>query len=63
MLPVGEAAKLTGAFGKPRGFATAEPSLATGADYFALLKPRVMSLVVFTALTGLAVRHGRSAQR
>jgi protoheme IX farnesyltransferase len=26
---------------------------ARGSDYFALLKPRVMSLVVFTALTGL----------
>jgi protoheme IX farnesyltransferase len=36
----------------------AEPSLATGSDYFALLKPRVMSLVVFTALTGLAVAPG-----
>ncbi|MDI3469087.1 MAG: Heme O synthase, protoheme IX farnesyltransferase, COX10-CtaB [Pseudolabrys sp.] len=33
----------------------AEPSLATVGDYIALLKPRVMSLVVFTALTGLAV--------
>jgi protoheme IX farnesyltransferase len=33
----------------------AEPSLAGAGDYFALLKPRVMSLVVFTALTGLAV--------
>jgi protoheme IX farnesyltransferase len=28
-------------------------SLASPGDYFALLKPRVMSLVVFTALTGL----------
>ncbi len=28
---------------------------ATPGDYFQLLKPRVMSLVVFTALTGLAV--------
>jgi protoheme IX farnesyltransferase len=28
-------------------------SLASPCDYFALLKPRVMSLVVFTALTGL----------
>jgi protoheme IX farnesyltransferase len=32
-----------------------EPSLATAGDYFALLKPRVMSLVVFTALVGLAI--------
>ncbi len=36
----------------------AEPSLATAGDYFALLKPRVMSLVVFTALVGLAVAPG-----
>src|SRR5918996_1636811 len=27
-------------------------------DYFALMKPRVMSLVVFTAFTGLAVAPG-----
>jgi protoheme IX farnesyltransferase len=32
-----------------------EPSLATGGDYIALLKPRVMSLVIFTALVGLVV--------
>jgi heme o synthase len=36
----------------------AEPSLATVGDYLALMKPRVMSLVVFTALTGLAVAPG-----
>ena len=36
----------------------AEPSLAGVGDYIALLKPRVMSLVVFTALTGLAVAPG-----
>jgi heme o synthase len=36
----------------------AEVSSATAGDYFALLKPRVMSLVVFTALTGLAVAPG-----
>jgi protoheme IX farnesyltransferase len=37
------------------------PSLAgngTAADYFALLKPRVMSLVVFTALAGLLAAPG-----
>jgi len=27
-------------------------------DYFALLKPRVMSLVIFTALVGLAIAPG-----
>ena len=31
---------------------------ASVGDYFALLKPRVMSLVVFTALVGLAVAPG-----
>ncbi|MGE0524008.1 MAG: heme o synthase [Variibacter sp.] len=36
----------------------AEPSLATPGDYFALLKPRVMSLVVFTAFVGLVVAPG-----
>jgi protoheme IX farnesyltransferase len=33
-------------------------SLAAPADYFALLKPRVMSLVVFTALTGMVLVPG-----
>jgi protoheme IX farnesyltransferase len=37
------------------GIAYAEPSLASVGDYIALMKPRVMSLVVFTALVGLAV--------
>jgi protoheme IX farnesyltransferase len=35
-----------------------EPSLATVGDYIALMKPRVMSLVVFTALVGMAVAPG-----
>src|SRR5262244_568298 len=35
-----------------------EPSLATVGDYIALMKPRVMSLVVFTAMVGLAVAPG-----
>ena len=34
-------------------------SLASPGDYFALLKPRVMSLVVFTALTGLMLAPAR----
>ena len=38
--------------------ARAEPSVAGVGDYLALLKPRVMSLVVFTALAGLAVAPG-----
>src|SRR6187551_1708176 len=38
--------------------AYAEPSVAGAGDYFALMKPRVMSLVIFTALTGLAIAPG-----
>jgi len=34
-------------------------SLATPGDFFALLKPRVMSLVVFTAFTGLMLAPSR----
>ena len=36
----------------------AEPSMAGAGDYLALMKPRVMSLVVFTALVGLMVAPG-----
>jgi protoheme IX farnesyltransferase len=32
-----------------------EPSIATAGDYLALMKPRVMSLVVFTALVGMVI--------
>jgi heme o synthase len=35
-----------------------EPSIADVGDYLALLKPRVMSLVVFTALVGLVIAPG-----
>src|SRR6476659_8212685 len=38
--------------------ASAEPSMAGAGDYLALLKPRVMSLVVFTALAGMVVAPG-----
>src|SRR6266704_2469531 len=40
-------------------FAQVEPSLAGVGDYVALMKPRVMSLVVFTALVGLVLAPGR----
>src|SRR5436853_2765723 len=40
-------------------FARVEPSLASVEDYVALMKPRVMSLVVFTALVGLVLAPGR----
>src|SRR5262249_23952698 len=39
-------------------FVRAEPSLASVGDYVALMKPRVMSLVVFTALVGLVLAPG-----
>src|SRR4029077_17792933 len=32
-----------------------EPSIATAGDYLALMKPRVMSLVVFTAFVGMVI--------
>jgi protoheme IX farnesyltransferase len=35
-----------------------EPSIASVGDYLALMKPRVMSLVVFTALVGLVIAPG-----
>jgi protoheme IX farnesyltransferase len=38
--------------------ARVEPSVAGAGDYFELMKPRVMSLVVFTALVGLCVAPG-----
>jgi len=38
--------------------ARAEPSIASVGDYLELMKPRVMSLVVFTALVGLMVAPG-----
>jgi protoheme IX farnesyltransferase len=53
---VGEGASIRGAFPATGGLA--EPSLAGVSDYLALMKPRVMSLVVFTALVGLAVAPG-----
>src|ERR1700689_4213678 len=38
--------------------ARVEPSIAEVGDYIELMKPRVMSLVVFTALVGLLVAPG-----
>src|SRR5256885_5702998 len=56
MALVSEGADLSRPVG--RACARAEPSLAGVEDYLALLKPRVMSLVVFTALVGLLVAPG-----
>jgi heme o synthase len=41
-----------------RAEASAGPSMAGVGDYLALMKPRVMSLVVFTALVGLVIAPG-----
>jgi heme o synthase len=40
------------------GWAHHQPSVASVGDYVALMKPRVMSLVVFTALVGLMLAPG-----
>jgi len=53
---VSEGANIRGRLTADSGIA--EPSLASVGDYIALMKPRVMSLVVFTALVGLAVAPG-----
>jgi protoheme IX farnesyltransferase len=50
-----EGADLSGPTTAKLGPARLEPSLAGVEDYLALMKPRVMSLVVFTALVGLVV--------
>src|SRR5438105_7012554 len=55
---VGEGAYLAGTVRADVACAGAEPSMADVGDYLALLKPRVMSLVVFTALVGLVVSPG-----
>jgi len=55
---ISEVADLRSRLAAGSPFALAEPSPATAGDYIALMKPRVMSLVVFTALTGLAVAPG-----
>ncbi len=38
--------------------AASEGGQGTAGDYFALLKPRVMSLVIFTALVGIVAAPG-----
>ena len=43
--------------GRTRAISTAQPE-----DFFQLLKPRVMSLVVFTAATGLIVAQNRGGR-
>src|ERR1044072_4202537 len=40
------------------GVLATQRSIATTGDYFALLKPRVMSLVIFTGLAGIVAAAG-----
>jgi len=44
--------------GQKAGFDQLEPQWATARDFFTLLKPRVMSLVIFTAFVGLVLAPG-----
>lgn len=55
MSQVGEGAQFAG--GRIASVSS-EPSVATVGDYVALMKPRVMSLVVFTALVSLVIAPG-----
>ncbi len=55
---ISEGADFRGRLAAGRSLDLAEPSSASVGDYIALMKPRVMSLVVFTALVGLAVAPG-----
>jgi protoheme IX farnesyltransferase len=43
---------------RPESIASAELNFASVGDYFALLKPRVMSLVLFTGIVGLVLAPG-----
>jgi protoheme IX farnesyltransferase len=52
---VGDSTEIGNALRREGGLALAQPSLADVGDYVALMKPRVMSLVVFTALVGLMI--------
>ncbi len=55
---VTEGADYRGPAAAGAGVVYADVSMASVGDYLALMKPRVMSLVVFTALVGLAVAPG-----
>ena len=55
---VNEGAELCGRVRVSAASIRCEPSIAGVGDYLALMKPRVMSLVVFTALVGLVIAPG-----
>jgi heme o synthase len=55
---VSEGAERAGGVGSGAVATCCQPSIAEVGDYIALMKPRVMSLVVFTALVGLMLAPG-----
>jgi heme o synthase len=58
MVAVSESAKFPSPLQPDAALLRPQASVASVGDYFALMKPRVMSLVVFTALVGLVVAPG-----
>jgi protoheme IX farnesyltransferase len=58
MLPVSQGGELAWPVRSSAAGIRPQPSVASVGDYLALMKPRVMSLVVFTALVGLVMATG-----
>jgi heme o synthase len=59
MLLISESAEFVRPVGSAAALSRREPSIAGVGDYVALMKPRVMSLVVFTALVGMMIAPGQ----
>jgi protoheme IX farnesyltransferase len=59
MLLISESAEFVRPVGSAAALSQHEPSIAGVGDYVALMKPRVMSLVVFTALVGMMIAPGQ----
>jgi protoheme IX farnesyltransferase len=55
---ISEGADFARPVGNTAAFKAHQPSIAGVSDYVALMKPRVMSLVVFTALVGMMIAPG-----
>jgi heme o synthase len=55
---ISEGAEFARPIGDTAALRRCEPSIAGVGDYVALMKPRVMSLVVFTALVGMMIAPG-----
>jgi heme o synthase len=59
MLLISESPEFVRPVGSAAALSRHEPSIAGVGDYVALMKPRVMSLVVFTALVGMMIAPGQ----